>query len=57
MVADSSKDGALDVRELIGNFIFWLRGDLGYKFALFFEIFSSVNGGVFVSTENLSKVL
>ena len=27
MVADSEKKGALDVRELLGNMVFWLRGD------------------------------
>ena len=43
MVADVQGHGALDIRELLGNIIFWLRGTLGYKFALFFEVFSSVN--------------
>lgn len=44
-IADTNGDGALDIRELIGNLIFWLRGNLGYKFALFFEVFVSVNSG------------
>lgn len=42
---------------MIGNLIFWLRGNLGYKFALFFEVFVSVNAGKFVSRENLLKVI
>lgn len=37
--------------------MFWLRGSLGYKFALFFEVFRSVNGGIYVSNENLVKVM
>jgi Ca2+-binding EF-hand superfamily protein len=57
LLADSRGNGALDIRELIGNMIFWLRGSIGYKFALFFEVFVSVNGGLFVSKENLIKVL
>jgi Ca2+-binding EF-hand superfamily protein len=57
IVSDPSGEGALDIRELLGNLIFWLRGSLGYKFALFFEIFSTVNGGLFVSRENLLKVV
>lgn len=45
LISDTNGNGALDIREIIGNIIFWLRGSLGYKFALFFEIFSSVSGG------------
>jgi hypothetical protein len=41
----------------LGNLIFWLRGSMGYKFALFFEIFSSVNSGEFISKENLKKIV
>lgn len=57
MIADSRGNGALDIRELIGNMIFWFRGSIGYKFALFFEVFVSVNGGLFVSKDNIIKVL
>ncbi len=57
VIADSNGNGALDIRELIGNMVFWLRGTLGYKFALFFEVFVSVNGGLYVSKENLIKVI
>lgn len=57
VIADTHGDGALDIRELIGNLIFWLRGATGYKFALFFEVFMSVNGNLFVSRENLIKVV
>ena len=57
VIADTNGHGALDIRELLGNMIFWLRGTIGYKFALFFEIFCSVNNGVYVSTENLVKVV
>lgn len=42
-LADSKGDGALDVRDLIGCIIFWLRADFGYKFAFYFEVFSSFN--------------
>jgi hypothetical protein len=37
--------------------IFWLRGTTGYKFALFYEVFMSVNNNLFVSRENLVKVV
>lgn len=57
IIADTNGNGALDIRELVGNMIFWLRGSLGYKFALFFEVFSSVNGGLFVTTENIVKII
>jgi len=57
VIADVNGTGALDIRELIGNIVFWLRGTLGYKFALFFEVFVSVNGNLFVSKENLIKVI
>ena len=57
VIADTDGNGALDIRELIGNIVFWLRGSLAYKFALFFEVFCSVNGGLFVSKENLIKVI
>jgi hypothetical protein len=30
---------------------------MGYKFAMFFEIFSTVNNGLFVSKENILKVI
>lgn len=57
MIADANADGALDIRELLANLIFWLRGSLGLKFALFFEVFVSVNGGLYVSKDNLVKVI
>lgn len=57
VIADNNGNGALDIRELIGNIVFWMKGSLAYKFALFFEVFVSVNGGLFVSKENLIKVV
>jgi hypothetical protein len=48
LIADTHGAGALDIRELLGNILFWLRGTIGYKFALFFEIFMSTSGGLFV---------
>ena len=56
-IADVNHTGSIDVRELLGNLIFWLRGDLETKFDLFFEIFGSVNGGLFVDTANLIKII
>jgi hypothetical protein len=47
----------LDIREIIGNIIFWLRGSLGHKFALFFEVFASASGGFCVNNDNLSKII
>jgi hypothetical protein len=57
VISDSNGSGALDVRELLGNIIFWVRGALGLKFALFFEVFSTATGSTCVSRENLGKVL
>ena len=57
MVADAERKGALDVRELLANMVFWLRGDHAYKWALFFEIFSSINNGTSVSVANIVKVI
>jgi hypothetical protein len=54
-VSDANRDGALDVRDLLGNIIFWLKGDLSYKFALFFNIYSSYNDYKFVSKGDLVK--
>jgi hypothetical protein len=55
LLANTKGDGALDVRDLIGRIIFWLRGDLGYKFALYFEVFSSFNKGAFVNNEHVAQ--
>jgi hypothetical protein len=57
LISDTNGSGGLDIRELIGNIIFWLRGSLGLKFALFFEVFSSATGSPCVARENLAKVL
>jgi hypothetical protein len=57
VISDTNGSGALDIREIIGNIIFWLRGSLGLKFALFFEVFSSVTGTGCVARENLGKVI
>ena len=47
MVSDSTKKGALDARIVLGNILFWLKGDAGIKWALFFDIFTlkDVNTG------------
>jgi hypothetical protein len=37
LISDTNGSGALDVRELIGNIVFWLRGNLGLKFACFLK--------------------
>jgi len=57
VISDTNGSGGLDIRELIGNIIFWLRGALGLKFALFFEVFSTATGTQCVARENLGKVL
>jgi Ca2+-binding EF-hand superfamily protein len=57
VISDTNASGALDIRELIGNIIFWVRGALGLKFALFFEVFSTATGTACVARENLGKVL
>ena len=40
MVSDSTKKGALDARVVLGNILFWLKGDAEIKWALFFDIFT-----------------
>jgi hypothetical protein len=57
VISDVNGNGALDIREIIGNIIFWLRGSLGLKFALFFEVFGTVTGTHCVARENLGKVI
>jgi hypothetical protein len=57
VISDTNASGALDIRELIGNIIFWVRGALGLKLALFFEVFSTATGTTCVARENLGKVL
>jgi hypothetical protein len=56
-VADTNKKGALDIRELLGNIIFWLKGSLENKFTMFFEIFSSVNNELYVDAQNICKTI
>jgi hypothetical protein len=57
MISDTHGTGALDIREILGNIIFWVRGALGLKFALFFEVFSTTTGTTCVGRENLGKVI
>jgi hypothetical protein len=57
LISDVNGNGALDIREIIGNLIFWLRGSLGLKFALFFEVFGTTTGDHVVARENLIKVI
>lgn len=57
MVADSEKKGALDVRELLGNMVFWLRGDHSQKWLLFFDMFSSINDDTLCSVANIVKII
>ena len=57
LISDVNGNGALDIREIIGNIVFWLRGSLGLKFALFFEVFGSVTGTHSVARENIMKVI
>jgi hypothetical protein len=56
-IADVNHNGSIDIRELLGNLLFWLRGDLDVKFELFFEIFGSVNDGFYVDTPNIIKII
>ena len=39
-VADEQKKGAIDVRILLVNILFWLKGEAELKWAMFFDIFS-----------------
>ena len=53
--SNNSLPVALDIREVIGNMIFWLRGDTESKWRLFFTVFSDQNGHVF--SDNICKVI
>ena len=59
MIADEKRKGALDVRVLLGNIIFWLKGEHDLKWALFFDIFSQRNnmGRAGVLAHNVKKVI
>lgn len=57
IISDTNGTGGLDIREILGNIIFWVRGHLGLKFALFFEVFSTATGTTCVSRDNLGKVI
>ena len=59
MVADEHRKGALDVRVLLGNILFWLKGEHDLKWALFFDIFSLIDekGKVGVRAANITKVI
>ena len=52
---ENSLPVALDIREIIGNMIFWLRGDTESKWRLFFTVFSGEDGCVY--GENICKVI
>ena len=45
----------LDIREIIGNMIFWLRGDTTSKWRLFFIVFGDIEG--MVVAPNICKVI
>ena len=60
MIADEKRTGALDIRELFGNILFWLKGEHDLKWALFFDIFfqrdsSAPNSGVLA--HNINKII
>mmetsp|Transcript_1971 Transcript_1971/g.2787 ORF Transcript_1971/g.2787 Transcript_1971/m.2787 type:complete len:103 (+) Transcript_1971:46-354(+) len=60
MIADEKRRGALDIRELFGNILFWLKGEHDLKWALFFDIFSQrdINAtSVGVLGHNINKVI
>jgi Ca2+-binding EF-hand superfamily protein len=57
MVADDKNNGSLDVRELIANIVFWLRGDLSHKFSIYFTVYGSYKEGNFISEEQLQQPL
>ena len=59
MVADEQRKGALDVRVLLGNMLFWLKGDSDLKWALFFDIFTQRDqaGRLGVTIHNITKII
>jgi hypothetical protein len=57
MLADEHSSGALDIRVLIANMVFWLRGDLRQKFSLFFYVYSSFTESSSVQSDHLCNHL
>ena len=59
MVADEQRQGAIDVRILLANIIFWLKGDADLKWAMFFDIFShtDASGRTGVLVHNITKII
>ena len=58
MVADEKRKGALDVRELLGNMVFFLKGEHDLKWALVFDIFFQRDStGEGVSVHNIAKIV
>lgn len=59
MLADEGRKGALDVRVLLANILFWLKGEHDLKWALFFDIFSQIDqmGRPGVKASNIIKMI
>jgi len=53
-VADTEQKGALDVRELLGNILFWVKGTFKEKWVLFFDIFADEYQ---VDAQNVNKII
>ena len=61
MISDVTGEGALDIRELCSTMLFYMRGSLDFKLALFFEIMKNrvvqeLYDGGFVMKNNLIKI-
>jgi len=55
---DNANHIALDIREILGNIIFWQKGSALSKWSLFFEIFNIPNEvEQAVVRENILKVI
>jgi hypothetical protein len=55
MAADPKNQGALDARDLIASMVFWLRGDIVFKFRFYFQVFCSFTDGSYITEEHLKQ--
>lgn len=55
MAADTKNSGALDIRDLIANIVFWLRGDISSKFEFYFYVFGSFTDGNYILEDHLKR--
>jgi len=54
---DKNKQGYLEIQELVGGMVFFLRGKFEYKLALYFEVYMNYDGDPVISKSSLVTLL